>query len=304
MYLLHRVEELSVQQGNARGAIATFIMHNHTHLDCYSISDIAEATFTSKPTVTRFAKDLGYHGWRDFIKDFMDEVRRRDDSSLVTIDANFPFSAGDADEEIIRKVADLRTSTVADTLSSLDRARLRMAVGYLERAELVRLFAQSPNAYLGDLFCRKLLTIGKQAQQVRNGEFGLAARNLGQCDLAILISYSGNNPGESPMNLVPVLEERRVPMVAITSAGSNYLRTHANCTLTISSNERLYSKIANFSTEESIGYLLDALFACLFARDYDANVQKKVGDARALEENRRIAGLRALREAESPDAGA
>ena len=39
----------------------------------------------------------------------------------------------------------------------------RKAVEYLDKARMVRVFGMSPNCYLGDLFCRKLATIGKQA---------------------------------------------------------------------------------------------------------------------------------------------
>ena len=60
-----------------------------------------------------------------------------------------------------------------------------------------------------------------------------------------------------------------------------------DCALTILSQECLYSKIATFSTEESISLLLDTLFSCYFARDYKRHWDYKLSSAEAAEVNRR-----------------
>jgi hypothetical protein len=57
--------------------------------------------------------------------------------------------------------------------------------------------------------------------------------------------------------------------------------------LTIASREKLYSKIGNFSTEESIQFLLTVLFAQIFSLDYQENIQMKISNARYLETSRR-----------------
>ena len=63
----------------------------------------------------------------------------------------------------------------------------------------------------------------------------------------------------------------------------------------IASRERPYSKIANFSTEESVSYLLNVLFSCYFARDYEKNLETKLVGGRALEEDR-LAALKEISE--------
>ena len=54
------------------------------------------------------------------------------------------------------------------------------------------------------------------------------------------------------------------------------IRKSLNCVLTMSSRERLYTKISNFATEESIIYILNVLFSCYFAEDYENNKVFKI----------------------------
>ena len=65
--------------------------------------------------------------------------------------------------------------------------------------------------------------------------------------------------------------------------GDNLLRQHATCTLSMSSRERLYTKISNFATEESINFILNMLYACYFSKDYEKNLDFKTKASRILE---------------------
>ena len=287
MYLYHKVEEITVSTSDSRHAIGAFILREHAHLSQYTIADIAEATFTSKPSITRFAKHLGFDGWRDFIRAFMAEELGEKDSK-ITVDPNFPFRPSDSDETIIQNIGDLQAAAIADTYDHLDRAMLRRAVRYLDAARIVRVFGLSPNCYVADLFCRKLVTIGKQASVVTAGETGIQSRALGRQDCAIFISYSGNTDHSSRSTAISTLMERGVSLIGITGAGDNFVRQTIPCTLTISSHERLYNKIANYSTEESINYLLNILFSCVFARNYERNLQYRLESSRVLEGERSV----------------
>ena len=86
-----------------------------------------------------------------------------------------------------------------------------------------------------------------------------------------------------PLNLIPILKEHKVCLLAITGLGDNLLRQQADCVLSISSRERLYSKIGTFATEESIEYLLNLLYACYFVKHYQKNIEYKIRVSRTLE---------------------
>lgn len=46
------------------------------------MKEIAEQTFTSKPTLVRFVKKLAFLGWKEFREAFLDEISKKDMSIL------------------------------------------------------------------------------------------------------------------------------------------------------------------------------------------------------------------------------
>jgi DNA-binding MurR/RpiR family transcriptional regulator len=98
---------------------------------------------------------------------------------------------------------------------------------------------------------------------------------------AILISYSGES--SEILQIARLLKNNRVPMIAITSIGENSLSKLADVVLRITTREKAYSKIAGFSSSESISLILDILYSCYFSLDYKANFENKVNLARLTE---------------------
>lgn len=269
MNLIHRVENLSMRYGSgSRKTIRAFILQERQHLHEYSIQEIADRTYTSKAALVRFAKELGFSGWREFLKEFTEEQNYQT-SHYTDIDPNFPFNAASSKKDIVRLICDLQVESLLDTADLMDRAPLEEIVDLMQGCNRIALFGLNPNLSLAELFKRKMLTIGRQIETPTLGDTGLLASTLTERDCAIIISYSGNNLAHTTVAILPQLEKMRVPVIALTSDGDNLLREKARYTLTISSRERLYSKISTFSTETSILYILNVLFSCYFARDYE-----------------------------------
>lgn len=282
MLLFQRIEELSYQYTDARRTIGEFVLNEKSRIEDYSMQEIADRTFTSKSSLVRFAKALGFSGWKEFLKEFLSETYY-EETHYTDIDPNFPFSEGASMKDIVYKICNLQVESILDTTDQLDLKELGRAVDYMVGARKIALLGQPPNTYMGSLFERKMLTIGRDILLPNGGDHGLLAHSLGEEDCAILISYSGNNERRLPLNLIPILKEKRVPIVAVTGLGDNLLRQQADCVLSMSSRERLYSKIGTFASEESIGYILNLLYACYFARNYSGNLDYKVRASKNLE---------------------
>ena len=287
MNLIQRVEEAAVLYGGGtRKNIGEFILREKSHLYRYLIQEIADATYTSKAALVRFARELGFSGWRAFLKAFVEEQKYQE-SHYTDIDPNFPFTAQSSRQDIINQICSLQVESVLDTADLLDHAPLEEAAALLKRSRRVGLFGISPNNLLGELFARKMLSIGRVIDVPARGTFGLLASALEKTDCAIIISYLGNSGVKETGAILPILQKARVPIIAITSAGENLLRSAAQYTFSISSRERLYSKISTFATENSILYILNVLFSCYFAQDYEANLNRKLNTSRLLEQERR-----------------
>lgn len=295
MSLIHKVEEITMEYGGgARHSIGTFILEKKSALTRYSLQEIADATYTSKAAVVRFAKALGFSGWKEFLKAFWEEQSYQE-QHYTDIDANYPFDADSSRQDIINQLCSLQVESLLDTADLLDGAPLAECAELLLRSRRIAMFGLNPNLTLAELFQRKMLSIGRQVELPSMGDSGLLAHSMTAEDCAVIISYSGNSIHHGPLSVLSALEERGVPVIALTSVGDNLLRQRADYTLSISSYERLYSKISTFATENSILYILNVLFSCCFAADYQANISRKVGTARRLESERRT-DAQALRE--------
>lgn len=290
MYLFQKIEELMMTYHDARHTIGEFILHEQKNLFQYTINDIANQTYTSKATVTRFAKTLGYEGWKEFMRDYASELHYQE-MHKGDIDANFPFHEEDSTQQIMEKMKKVQIDSIQDTSDILDPAMVNLAVSYLLKARHIVIYGLSPNIYYGELFRRKMITIGKKIDIARAGESGIISNTLGSEDCAIMISYSGNNETSDPMCHLKNLLKNKVPVIGITSGGDNYIRKNLNCVLTMSSRERLYTKIANFATEESLGYIFNVLFSCYFKENYQKNSRFKIQNSKLLEQER-IASLK------------
>lgn len=285
MLISQKLEEMSMKYRDAREAVGKFLLEQRLQLEHYSMQEIADATYTSKATLVRIAKKLGYSGWNDFMKDYIDELKYKQ-SHFSDVSHNFPFKRGDNPKEILDKICQIRTESTWHTAQLQDIREIEKATQLLHKSRRIALLGISTNSILLELLQRKMLTIGKVAELISQSEYGLYVHSLTSEDCVIMVSYSGNNEQRNPMNLLQILKEKQVPVIALTSMGDNYLRRHADCVLTIFSQERLYSKISTYSTEASIEYLLDALFSCYFAKNYDSNLQYKINSSKKVEVKR------------------
>ena len=62
----------------------------------------------------------------------------------------------------------------------------------------------------------------------------------------------------------------------MTSIGDNHLSHYATFLLNIESREKIFTKIAPFSSQLSMEYLLNIIFSCIFQKDYDKNISNKI----------------------------
>ncbi|MGL5295688.1 MAG: MurR/RpiR family transcriptional regulator [Culicoidibacterales bacterium] len=287
MNILQKIEEYTISKNDSKRQIAEFIIDNKTTIYRFSMDDIAAQTFSSKSALVRFGKSLGFHGWKDFLGALTEQIHY-ENTHYSHIDPNIPFNEGDDVQTIIQNMATIQIEAIQDTADQLDDNLIQQAVKQLVYAQRIVIFGMNPNNLIAELFRRKMASIGRIVEVVAIGESGIIASSLKSQDVALLISYSGNDGGRDPLQLIPLLQRKRVSLIGITSAGDNYMRQMIPLTFTISSRERLYKKISNFSTEESILFLLNVLFATYFAQNYRKNFTYKLNNSIALEEARRI----------------
>lgn len=261
MLLLERLlhtEGLSADQRS----VARWLVRHRDEVGDVTVRQVASAVGTSPTTVVRLAKRLGCDGFDALRRELANESEYLN-RNYQGVDANSPFAPSDGPMRVATKLCSLARETAEDTLALMDPTSLERAVGLVDASRVVHVGAVSfPLLYAQD-FQLKMNRVGKPVVVTALAGGPLFTESLVQPDdVAIVISYSGTTP--ATLDIARMYRRRGVPIIAITSLGTNDLRELADVVLTVTTRERLYSKVAGFTSELSIKLVLDTLYACYF----------------------------------------
>ena len=88
---------------NAEAGVAQFILKEKKNLKGLTTRQIASMGYTTPSTLVRLGQRLGYHGWSDFLEDFLDEVDYLE-RYFQNVDANRPFLPSDDTKTVANKM--------------------------------------------------------------------------------------------------------------------------------------------------------------------------------------------------------
>lgn len=255
--------------------VVDFIKQKQEDINKYSTTKIAKETYTSPSVLVRIAKKLGFNGWVELKNAYVEELTYLH-KHFKNIDANIPFSSDDSLLNIANKLGQLKTESILDTLSLIDSKALSQAIQLLDRSNNTGVFGLSNIIFQAEEFAYKMRHIGSKVQTfpIQNTMFQEAAM-MDSNDCAIFISYSGES--DPLFTVIDILKKKHVPIIAITSIGDSRLSKLADITMHITTRERSYTKVAGFSSLESISLILDILYSGYFAQRFDDNYNYKIG---------------------------
>lgn len=253
--------------------IANYFLREPDSLKKISGRKLSEIMYVAPSTVTRFCKKIGYKGYEDFKVAYLAEYDYLQ-SHFKGIDPNHPFSSKDNVWSIVNKIGQLYTETVADTLSLQNEEGMADAIQIIDQSERIYIYSVGNHINYANNFKNKMIEIGKHVEVVQR--FDLAFFNISYSkknECIIMISYSGET--NSIIRILEYFKRKELPIIALTSIGGNTLSKFADVVLNISTREKLISNSGTFSSDLSVMYLLDILFAGTFARDYQNRWEQK-----------------------------
>lgn len=282
MLLSQQIEELHLP--HAEAAVAKYILEQGSQLKGMSTRKIASKAYTTPATLVRLGQRLGFEGWTDFFTAFLEE-REYLERHFNKIDANCPFSKSDNQTTIANKIAALHVESIQDTMALLDYNQLQKAVNCLLKAQNIYLVGVSVSLDCTWLFKRNMQRIGKNVILESNqGELFFSLFSATKNDCAIIVSYSGTT--KRVVDAMSILNKQNVPTILITGLGNNDITEKASHVIHMTTRERLSSKIGNFTTEVSIHLILDILYSCYFAENYERNWNMRLYIAHQVEQYR------------------
>ena len=269
---------------NSERVIIDFILKEKMNIQNMTTKDIATATYTSPSTLIRIAHKMNFKGWNELKEAYLKEEKYLE-THFLDIDANYPFSNDDTIMSIASKIAALKKEAIDDTLSLVTHDDLQKAVQTIRKTSSIYVFAVSNNALITQEFAHNMSRIQKRVTVCSlQGELVYTAMNADPQSCAIIVSYSGETPIFK--KVIHALKINHIPIIGITNIGDNTVSKNADVVLRICTREKLYSKIATFSTDVSFEYILDLLYSCDFALHYDQNIQRKKRVSQMIEKGR------------------
>lgn len=253
--------------------IVDYIIDQGMNIEKMSANEIARNTFTSAPLLVRIAKKLGYSGFNEFKSAYLKELAYMLEETDV--DASIPFLLSDDLMTITKNIALLEKETIQDTEQLNHHDELQHAIRLLEDAKKIDVYGVLDNVLLAKHFKMLMMYIDKDVQvidQVTGQKRSACLANEDHC--AIIISYSGQT--KEMVEVAEIYHKRQIPFISITCMAENTISRLADAKLYLSSREMLHIKIGDFASTTSLKYLFDVLYAGVFSKNYQKNLETKI----------------------------
>jgi len=215
--------------------IADFILNKPEEIYRMTINDLAEKAKVSLPTVFRFAKRLGFQGFKDF------KV-----SLIRDIGVGLHFSPEDFNEDSIEGITasifEKEIANLKETLANIDYQALEEAVKAIAGAERILVFAVSSSLPVAMDLSWKLSLAGLTSQfnsDIYTQE--ILAVNSRKSDCAIGISFSGNSV--EVVNCLKKAKTNKSKTLCVTTFMNSAITKYADIKLFTSPVKALHQKI-------------------------------------------------------------
>ncbi len=282
-------EALENKEGfsQSEAVIADYVLEHPNDLEALSGRELSKHLYVSPSAVTRFAQKIGFEGYNDFRKAFLDE-RAYLDSHFNSIDPNRPFERTDSDIAAASRIGETYIETVRDTTEMLDYRKLEQASKLLKNSGTIYVASAGSYLQLAEVFREKMARIGKTV--ILCPHIDIVYHYSCRCpadSVFILISYSGET--DNILKCAARLKERGIPSIAVTSYGTNSLSDLSSLVFYMSTRERMNACVGDYCRYISCLYILDVFYSCVFRKDYDENFRRKLNDSKSFQTLRKSA---------------
>jgi len=161
MLLINKMENAKLTR--IEEDIAQYIIEHQEVLEKLSTRAIAKATYTSSSAVIRLAHKLGFEGYNDLKKQYLEEQAYLN-SHFQNIDANIPFSQDNNIMSVAGAIKEVMIESANDTLSLIRHDSLQQAIKILHKSNHIYVFGFSAYVPLATAFQMKLLRSKGESQ--------------------------------------------------------------------------------------------------------------------------------------------
>ena len=215
--------------------IADYILRNPNESITFSVHSLAEVTHTSKATVVRFARTLGYSGFLEFKADLLKRASKELAFSMASL-KNWESKKG----SVAFLVGEAESANIRETVTNIDEIILKKFVNAMENAKIIYTLGSGSSSILCKIASYQLNLVGKRSialpESVTSFEEQLALAPP-QEDLLWLFSFPPYS--SRTLEVARWARQRHLPVVAITDRPQSPVAQFAVATLFASNNNIL-----------------------------------------------------------------
>ncbi|OZG68155.1 MurR/RpiR family transcriptional regulator [Bifidobacterium eulemuris] len=259
-----RIDHVYPNLRPAERAAASYVRNHIAQAAELTVGQLADAAHVSQPTVIRFARKLGFGGYRELRY----ALRHPEAEHRVTFDplSGFDINPWDSPDEVPAK-AMVGISAVIDELRrALDITAFRKTCAALRTTSLIDVYAvENSLVPATDLFT-KLSYLGLPCRLNTDAYLQhIGAGHLPQDAVAVAISHSGTSA--DTVAALRLAKSAGAKTIAVTNTPSSPLAATADITLLTGTNEHTIHGNAIFSRVADVA-LVDMLYMGVLLSDY------------------------------------
>ena len=274
MLLINRIRDFD-RLSETEIKISEYILAHPNEVISLSIQQLAQRTFTSTATITRYCRKMQTDGFTDFKVRLTRELSTSPRGQRVRDD--LPFNKNESTNQILESILNLNYQSMQDTYNSIDQQQLNRVARAIHQSPHIYLYGTGQSLILCQDFQYKLFRIEKDCNLESAVGFQFMKTHTQPKDsLAIVISYYGTSINN--LRIMTSLKDRNVPIVLITGPNDNPLVPLADEVIHVAPQEELMTKMASFSSRTAIQLVLDMIYALVFSFDYEMN-QTRIEDS-------------------------
>ena len=230
--------------------IADYILSHRDDIASMTITELAEATYTSKAAVARMCRKLGLDGYRTFKVNFAVELERQRFEQR-DVDVDRPFVQHDGAGAVMRSISLIEKEALDACYAAISPGSIDL---HADREAL-------PGQKLG-IHCLMMDRYGERMSMARGMQPG---------DLALIVSYSGGTlPYLRPE--IDTIKARGGKIILVSTLDECPGVDHF---VTLPDRESSMGKAGGFFSQTAIRYVLDSLYGTIYALDLERNQERK-----------------------------
>lgn len=252
--------------------VAAYILKNTDKVKEMTIKDLAQACYSSNPTIIRMCRRLGFSGFKPFKVALMLEIEA---SKFAVNDVNmdFPFGKDANIQEIGSALSSLYKETIDLVNSQIDYSNLEKVIDVLIQSENVFLFAFGDSKIAAESFVKKMIRIKKYPQLAsEDTERMIFANNITSKDCAFFVTYSGHLKAYE--TCINIIKSKGAKVVVLTAHEDSYIARKSDYLITFAEQENTVN-IARFYSQLATEYLLNIVYAGFYNKNYVQNSDHK-----------------------------